>query len=186
MYTLNRGLCVPSFRPETVAVPETSSIGTIAPDTLESDELSGVMAVWREHAGEAGVPARDAVLPKPMRAYLRHISLVRWIAEDNDYEFRFFGDAHAQAYGVARKPGYRLSETMKESPEFTQALKSSFDFVRRQRMTLAYRGLIGRDFPDARFVWFESLYLPLRGDGDAVEFVMNASVYTPRNAGQWS
>lgn len=42
---------------------------------------------------------------------------------------------------------------------------------------------MGRDLSHARFDWFETLYLPLGVDGD-VEFILNASVYQPRD-GKW-
>ena len=176
---------MPASQSRPIAIPEKSAIGVVDVDTIESAEIIGVLGIWRAHAGEAGVPARDAVLPRPLRSYLRHISLVRWIAEDDDYEFRFFGDAHVQAYDMTRLPGYRLSETIAEAPEFGTALKSSFEFARLRKAPIAFRGTIGRDFPDARFVWFESLYLPLFGESGEIEFVMNASYYTPRNASQW-
>ena len=115
---------------------------------------------------------------------MRHISLIRWIAEDNDYETRFIGDAHVQAYGETSPAGYRLSAVIAERPEFGNMLKSSYDMARVRRAPLIIRGFIGPEFPDARFVWFETVYLPLRGPGDDVEFVMNAAVYQPKD-GTW-
>ncbi|HTW36901.1 MAG TPA: hypothetical protein VMD53_19945 [Rhizomicrobium sp.] len=156
----------------------------LGPQEISSKVISDVLAVWQSRAGKHDIPARDAVLPKPMAPFMRHISLMRWIAEESDYETRFIGDAHVQAYGETAPAGHRMSTTIAERPEFGNMLKSSYDMARMRRTPLIIRGFIGPEFPDARFVWFETVYLPLRGPADDVEFVMNAAVYQPKD-GAW-
>jgi len=119
-----------------------------------------------------------------MAPHMRHISLIRWIAEEDDYEARFIGDAHVQAYGESSPPGHRMKAVIAERPEFGNMLRSSYDMTRMRRAPLIIRGFIGNEFPDARFVWFETVYLPLRGSGEDVEFVLNAAVYQPKD-GAW-
>jgi hypothetical protein len=167
-----------------MATPLNSSVAILAPRDISTKVIADVLAVWQSHAGDHGMPARDHVLPKPMAPFMRHISLIRWIAEDDDYEARFIGDAHVQAYGESSPPGRRMSTVIAERPEFGNALRASYDMARTRRAPLIMRGFIGGEFPDARFVWFETVYLPLRGDNSDVEFVMNAAVYQPRD-GAW-
>lgn len=164
--------------------PGTSAVKSIAHGELRSPELVAVQTIWSSRAGAAGVPTRDALLPRPLAPYLRHISLVRWMAEERDYEFRFVGDAHVQAYGFASDPGYRLGTFETAEPGFAAFIRSAYDRTRTRRTPLAYRGIIGHDFPHSRFTWFETLYLPLRGRSDAVDYVLNASMYAPRG-GAW-
>jgi hypothetical protein len=167
-----------------VAAPSNSSMTILAPQDISTKIIANVLSVWQSHVGAHDVPSRDAVLPKPMKPFMRHISLLRYIAEEDDYESRFVGDAHVQAYGASSPPGQRMSVVIAERPEFGNMLKSCYDMTRMRRVPLIIRGLIGSEFPDARFVWVETVYLPLRGNGDDVEFVMNAAVYQPKD-GAW-
>src|SRR5271155_4648452 len=166
---------MPRAQAQPIATPENSSMSILGPKDISSEVLKKVLAVWQSQAGQHDIPARDAVLPKSMAPFMRHISLLRWIAEESDYETRFIGDAHVQAYGATSPAGYRMSSVIAERPEFGNMLKSCYDLARVRRAPLIIRGFIGAEFPDARFVWFETVYLPLRGHGDDVEFVMNAA-----------
>lgn len=171
-------------RAQPIEKPSNSSMSILAASEISTKAISSVLGIWQRHIGAHDIPARDSVLPKPMAPFMRHISLVRWIAEDDDYETRFIGDAHVQAYGETSPPGHRLKTVIAERPEFGNMLRSSYDMTRIRRAPLIIRGLIGNEFPDARFVWFETVYLPLRGAGSDVEFVMNAAAYQPKD-GTW-
>jgi hypothetical protein len=175
---------MPRAHAQPIATPANSSMAILGPQEISSEALKKVLAIWQSQAGRHDMPTRDQVLPKPLAPYMRHISLLRWIAEENDYETRFIGDAHVQAYGETAPAGHRMSATIAERPEFGNMLKSSYDLARMRRAPLIIRGFIGPEFPDALFVWFETVYLPLRGNGDDVEFVMNAAVYQPKD-GAW-
>lgn len=164
--------------------PSNSSISIHAPHEISTKVIADVLAVWKTRAGKHDIPTRDDVLPKPMAALMRHISLIRWIANQDDYETRFIGDAHVQAYGQTAPAGHRMSTVIAERPEFGNMLKSCYDMARTRREPLIMRGFVGPEFPDARFVWFETVYLPLRGLGSDVEYVMNAAVYQPKD-GAW-
>ena len=163
------------------ARPDKTRIVEITPAELESPEVRAIFAIWEERRGRRPMPTREEIVPKPLGKLLRYISLTRFVPEDGDYEVRIIGDAHVEAYG-RNSPGERLSAVKSTSPEFVAALKHSYDLVRTQRAPLGYRGIMGRDLSQARFDWFETLYMPL-GGGD-VEFILNASVYRPRD-GKW-
>jgi hypothetical protein len=156
----------------------------LGPQEISSEVLKKVLGIWQSQAGDHGVPTRDQVLPRRLAPFMRHISLMRWIAEESDYETRFVGDAHVQAYGATAPAGHRMSATIAQRPEFGNMLKSSYDLARMRRAPLIIRGFVGPEFPDALFVWFETIYLPLRGNADDIEFVMNAAVYQPKD-GTW-
>lgn len=175
---------MPRAYAQPIATPANSSMSILGPQDISSEVLKKVLGIWDSQAGDHGVPARDQLLPKRLAPFMRHISLMRWIAEESDYEMRFVGDAHVQAYGATAPAGHRMSTTIAERPEFGNMLKSSYDMARTRRAPLIIRGFIGPEFPDALFVWFETVYLPLRGNGDDVEFVMNAAVYQPKD-GIW-
>jgi hypothetical protein len=163
-------------------MPERTEIVEISPDQLESVEVRAVFDIWERHRNGRTMPSREEVLPRPLGKLLRNISLMRFIPQTDDYELRFIGDAHVQAYGP-NSPGQKISDTKAASPQFVAALKYSFDLARTRRAPVGYRGIMGRDLSLARFDWFETLYLPL-GTGDEVQFILNASVYKPRG-GKW-
>lgn len=163
------------------AMPENTRIVEITPEQLESNEIRAIFAIWQERRGSRLMPSREEVVPRPLGKLLRYISLTRFVPEDGDYEVRIVGDAHAEAYGK-NSHGERLSEVKSVSPEFVAALKYSYDLVRARWAPVGYRGIMGRDLSQARFDWFETLYMPLGTDD--VEFILNASVYRPRD-GKW-
>ncbi len=58
-------------------------------------------------------------------------------------------------------------------PAFGVHLKTSYDVVRMTISAYTYRGAIGMDIPTARFVWFETCYLPLGDAQDAVDHILH-------------
>jgi hypothetical protein len=52
--------------------------------------------------------------------------------------------------------------------------------VRTTGDPFAVRGWIGKDVPDARFVYHESVFLPFGDDGETVDHELIVSVYVPR------
>jgi hypothetical protein len=166
----------------TKTIPDKTVIVPTAPAQFESPEIHGVYRIWAEKRGERAMPTREELLPRPLARYLRNISLVRVIPETQDYEMRIIGDAHAEAYGWTSQ-GLKLSRMRPSAPEMVDMLKDSYELVRTFRLPIGFRGILGRDLTQAKFDWFETLYLPLGHDG-VVDHVLNASVYRPKD-GEW-
>jgi hypothetical protein len=165
------------------AAPQKSSVEKIAPNDVSSREMQGVLSIWTERRAGRLMPARDDVLPRAMSRYLPNISLVKVLASELDYEFRIVGNVHAQAYGT-RDQGIRMSDVIARDAGFGHALKASFDAVVRKRAPVAYRGPVGLDVGPARFVWLETLFLPLGNTDETVDHLLNAGTYMPLN-GAW-
>ncbi|HKD22385.1 MAG TPA: hypothetical protein VKB71_10240 [Rhizomicrobium sp.] len=173
-----------AYAGQLIKTPQISSVEVIHPRDFASYVNASVYAVWKKFAGDYDdVPSRDAMLPKPVAPFMSHISLMRWAPEYDDYEIRFMGDAHVQAHGLTYKPGIHLSAACGATPQYGRALKRSNDQARTHRAPVAMRGLLN-EAPDARSVRFEAGYLPLRGEGEDVEFVLNVAVYQLRE-GAW-
>ncbi len=164
-----------------ISVPETSSVSIVSLAELESDELRHITAAWSRLKDGRLMPAREEVGPRAFGSYARNVSLIRAIEGGEDYEFRVVGDAHVQAYGAS--PHKYVSEVIASAPDYGTRLKLSYDYVRMSGQPLAFRGLMGRDLPDSRFVWFEAAYLPLGADGK-VDHILTVAVYAPRS-GTW-
>lgn len=189
MLETSAALCDELFMPPSTTesifttVPETSSVAPISIAEIDSKELQDIVTIWNRWRGGRSMAARSDVAPKTLGRLVRNISLLRVLSTDEDYEFRITGSAHTQAYG-ASKANKRLSEVLAEAPGFGRRLKNCLDLVVETREPAAYRGKIGRDVGDARFVWLETVFLPL-GDSDAaVDHILIATVYVPVN-GIW-
>ena len=155
--------------------PEKTSVEAIALADIESPEVATITAAWNKWRGLHSMPARERLTLRDLKGAAAHISLASVAGED--YEFRIIGDAHVQAYGTSYQ-NKRLSNVIAASPRFGKQLKASYDLVRSTHRAYAFRGLIGRDAPDATFAWFETCYLPF--GTDAVDHILNAAVYAPR------
>ncbi|MEJ1970805.1 MAG: PAS domain-containing protein [Rhizomicrobium sp.] len=164
-------------------VPEKTPIAEIRPGELESPDLRAIYAIWCENRGGRSMPQREEVMPRPLGRLVRNVSLVKVLADAADYEFRVIGDVHVQAYG-ANAQGLKFSDLIASNPDFGNVLKASYDLVCARRAPVAFRGFMGREMTQARFDWLETIYMPLRDAEGGVAYVMNASVYVPRN-GAW-
>lgn len=162
--------------------PEKTIILPVAPADFEAPEIRAVYAIWDEKRGERPMPLRSDVLPRPLARHLRFISLAKVLHETNDYELRVIGDAHVEAYG-RNGQGLRISQVAGAGSVMGEMLRDSYDLVRTFRRPLGLRGILGRDITQAKFDWFETLYLPL-GSGGVVNYILNTATYRPKD-GKW-
>jgi len=160
-----------------VRIPEKTSVEAIALADVESPEVATIVAAWNKWRGLHAMPGRERLEPRDLGRAAAHISLARVVGEGEDYEFRIIGDAHVQAYGTSYQ-NKSLLDVIAASPRFGKQLKASYDLVRTTGRAYAFRGLIGRDVPDAAFAWFETCYLPF--GADSVDHILNAAVYAPK------
>lgn len=165
------------------AIPDRGSVVPIAFADIESERVRTVYEAWDRWRGIRTMPTREEIVMRDLGNAAANISLVHVLPQGNDYEFRVIGAAHAQAYDLNFQ-GRRMSDALGFSPRFGKILKSSYDMVCAMRRPYAFRGVIGRDAPSARFVRFETCYLPLGPSPAKVDYVMNAAFYTPRG-GSW-
>lgn len=153
-----------------------NAVQVIAPADAESVAVRHVVQVWRRWCGFSAMPTCAKLCPRDLGRTLPNISLARVIS-GSDYEFVIIGDRHVQAYGHSYQ-GRRLSEVIAAAPRFGRQLQASYDFVRTTGQPLGFRGMIGHDVPDARFAWFETVYLPLGSSGTGVDHVLNVATYS--------
>ena len=164
-------------------LPERGSVIPIAFTDIESERVRAVYQAWDRWREARSMPTRNEIVMRDLGNAAANISLVHVLPEESDYEFRVIGAAHVQAYDLNLQ-GRRMSDALAFSPRFGKILKSSYDMVCAMRRPYAFRGIIGKDAPNARFVRFETCYLPLGPSPDKVDYVMNAAFYTPRG-GSW-
>jgi hypothetical protein len=105
---------------------------------------------------------------------LRDMILVKIIDGGADYEYRIVGDAQVQAFSIPLQ-GRRISEIAVTAPWFSQIATVTYEYVRRSGEPLAIRGRTGSEFPEARFVYHESVFLPLGANDAAVDHILIVS-----------
>jgi hypothetical protein len=163
-----------------IDAPQKTSVSTVDLADIRCTETSALVQAWNKWRGWHAMPAYRAWIEADLGGDLEHASMARVVDGDHDYEFEFIGDAHVRAYGINHQ-GRRISDIARLSPRFGKQLKASYDLVRISGHPHAFQGAIGAEDSSARFVWFETAYLPFGAPG-AVDCILNAAVYRLREA----
>jgi len=161
--------------------PEQSTTSIIAPGEIENAVGRTAYAYWRMLKGERSMPARAKLSPRDMKGILRNVVLLRVIDGGADYEYRIVGELFVWAYGVQFRDK-RLTQIEAAAPAHGARMRQLYEHIRTNAAPFAFRGWVGRDIPDSRFVYYESILLPFADDGAAVDHILAASVYVPKAA----
>lgn len=157
----------------------TTVVASVGLADIVSVETQAIVQAWKRWRGWYGMPNSSVLAETDLGGYAEHASVARVIDGGRDYEFEYIGAAHVRAYG-ANHQGSRVSDVCHLSPRFGKQLKASYDLVRISGHPHAFQGTLGDDNADARFVWFETAYLPFGGQG-VVDCILNAAVYHLRS-----
>lgn len=158
---------------------QTASVSAIGVADLLCDETRSLVRAWNKWRGWHAMPHYRSWAEADLGDQLAHASMTRAVDGGRDYEFEFIGDAHVRAYGINHQ-GKRVSDIARVSPRFGRQLKASYDLVRISGHPHAFQGSVSPESIEARFLWFETVYLPIGGSG-GVEHILNAAVYQLRD-----
>ena len=158
---------------------EKTFVSAIGLSDLAGAETKALAQAWKKWRGWHSMPSSRTWTQSNLGRWAAHASIARVIDGGGDYAFEFIGSAHVHAYGVNHQ-GRRVSDIMNLSPRFGRQLKASYDLVRISGHPHAFQGAIGAEDSQARFVRFETAYLPL-GDDGTVDVVLNAAFYQMRD-----
>lgn len=153
--------------------------GVIALDAIESPIVREGHAYWCRLKGARAYPARQDMTPREMAPLLRNICLLRVV--DGDYEYRIVGDAHVISHGFNMQ-GLRVSEVDKVSPGYGTVLKGLYDRAVRKRDAFALRGWMERGDTGKKYIYSESVFMPMGPDETTIDHVLTFSVYVPRDS----
>jgi hypothetical protein len=161
-----------------LTTPEKTAVEAVGIADLVCAPTASLVQAWKKWRGWSALAPYRAWAEARLGGEIEHASMARVLAGGQDYEFEFIGDAHVRAYGVDHS-GRRVSDIARLSPRFGRQLKASYDLVRISAHPHAFQGTIGAEDSAARFVWFETAYLPI-GERGSVDYVLNAAVYRLR------
>ncbi|MGA7674634.1 MAG: PAS domain-containing protein [Rhizomicrobium sp.] len=151
-----------------------TAIQVVTLEGLESPIVKLAADYWCSLRNGRRFPAHEDLYPRDMARILRDTILVKIIEQGADYEYRILGDAQVQAYSIPLQ-GRRISDIADIAPWFRQIAMTTYEYVRQSGEPLAMRGSVGREFPEAKFVYHESLFLPLGDNENAVDHLLIVS-----------
>lgn len=161
--------------------PEQSVVALIAYDTVENAITRTAAAYWTALRRYRALPARAQLAPRDMRAILSNVVLLRVIDDGRDYEYRIAGEAFVWAYS-AQFRGLFLSDVEAVNPEHGERMRALYEHVRATAAPIGLQGWIGRNLPQARFVYHETVLLPFGDDGACVDHILIASFFVPNRS----
>jgi hypothetical protein len=160
--------------------PDQSSVKVIKLDELENAVTCTAASYWRMlRGGERKLPSRDQLAPRDMRAILRNVVLLKVIDGGKDYEYRIVGDMFAWAYDLQFR-GMRLSQIEAAEPAHGKRMRELYEHVRAAAKPVALQGWVGREIANAKFVYYETVVLPLGADSVTVDHILVTSFHVPK------
>jgi len=157
------------------------SSGILALDGVMNPIIRQGLDYWQRLRDDRPYPSREEVHPSDLRTLLRHVVLLRLVDDGADYEYRIVGDAHVQSHGFCMQ-GLRVSDVDRFSPGYGPVLKRLYDRAVRRREAFAFRGWLERGDQMKKYIYNESVFMPLGPNRIVIDHVLNFSVYMPRDS----
>jgi hypothetical protein len=158
-------------------IPQTSSGEIVDIAQLEAAVVQRAAARWKRLRGARRFPPEPSGVLAEVGS---HAILVRVLEEGADYEYLQVGDALVAGFREDFS-GRRLSDIIATTPRFGLGLKMLYEMVRSGGEPLYYRGWVGADMPDARFIYYESAVLPFGTDEARVDHIVVTSMLVLRD-----
>lgn len=163
---------------QTRAAPDSGAPAVVEVATPQDLLLQDVLAYWRGKCpDEDTLPGRAAIDPTEIPRLLPHLYLVdveQAAALQPVYRLRLIGSVHERLYGGKVQIGRTVDELMGERARYFHC---NFDAVRRRRAPVGYRGKLVW-WPDRDWLDFESIQMPLAGDGRNIDMILGATVFS--------
>ena len=143
------------------------------PATIASPKLQRLHAYWDAKRGSRPMPARADIDPVEIPWILGNLSLIE-VRGEGDYRWRLDG-SNLSAFFGCEMTGRSISEY--PYPAFIEKMRATLDAA--VRAGGPSRGV--RRFSTNTQKWnYESLYLPLSGDGKRIDMLIQAIEIDPR------
>ena len=158
-------------------IPQTSSGEIVDIALLEAAVVQRADACWKLLKGKRRFPSDPAGVLEQVGS---NALLLRVLEEGADYEYLSVGKELVSGFAEDFS-GQRLSEIIATTPRFGLGLKMLYEMVRSGCEPLYYRGWVGADMPDAKFLYYESAVLPFGKDEARVDHIVVTSMLVLRD-----
>jgi hypothetical protein len=163
--------------PSSSPLPSDGSVVIAVEDARNPFVKMGV-AYWRSLCGQRQFPARGELTLRGMAPFMPYIVIITVIAGGADYEFSYVGDAQRLAFHTYFK-GMRVSQIEAAAPELGGLLRGVYEMVRSSGVPFAVRGRVDHEPSGSKFLYHETVFLPLGARDDAVDHLLIAGVQIP-------
>lgn len=137
-------------------------------DTLTHPVLIALRDYWRRIADGRGMPARRDFEPLDITDILAHIVLFDVEGDPPRFRFRLAGTAATERAGVDPTGRY-----FDDFPDSEVAIERMVTCVRECRPYFVVDAFVWSDRPS---LYYQTLPLPLSGDGETVDMLVSATV----------
>lgn len=171
----------PAERIATVTPDTADLVGhRVANEDIQSAVVREAIDVWSAKKGARRYPSRDALTPRDMMRFLRHVTLYRLKDGGTDFEYRVMGDAVVQAWGrsFVGCDSAKLNRIRAGMGDVIQRICAS---IARRGEPLVVRGVLSKG--EYEHIDQETVFLPLGPDDTTIDHVLSVSWYAPKPPG---
>lgn len=162
-------------------VPQTETIRSITPDRVRSKSLRSLLAYWESKERQLGrLPERNDLQPDEMLPFLPFVSLIEVRRNPLSFRFRLVGT------GIVGAMGREATNRLVDDDMFgtsTEAVEAFFS-IPLDTHGPAYASGEYTVTPSGRQLGFESLLVPLSGNGQVIDMLLGGLVGQRLAAGE--
>jgi hypothetical protein len=163
--------------PSSVA-PVTDGATVIAIEDAVNPFVKAGVAVWQSLCGQRKFPARADLTLRAMAPFLPYAVIIAVIEDGADFEFRYVGEAQREAFKTYFK-GMRVSQIEAVAPELGGLLRGAYGLAASTGVPFAVRGRVDHEPPGSKFLYHESVFLPLGASDATVDHLLVVGVQIP-------
>jgi len=134
---------------------------------------------WRKGLrGRRRFPARADMTLRGLAPILPYAVIVSVIDGGADFEFRYVGEAQREAFKTSFK-GLRVSQIESVLPELGEMLRDVYEQARATGTPFIVRGRVDHEPANSKFLYHETVFLPLGASDAAVDHLLVVGVQIP-------
>jgi hypothetical protein len=161
------------------SLPAERQVATAVPlENAVNPHVKKAIDYWRSLCGRRRFPARADMTLRGLAPILPYAVIVSVIDAGADFEFRYVGEAQRAAFKTSFK-GLRVSQIEAVLPELGGMLRDVYEQTRATGVPFIVRGRVDHEPVNSKFLYHETVFLPLGADDAAVDHLLVVGVQIP-------
>jgi hypothetical protein len=154
-------------------------VATAVPlDNAVNPHVRKAIAYWRSLCGQRRFPARADMTLRGLAPILPYAVIVGVVDGGADFEYRYVGEAQREAFKTSFK-GLRVSQIEAAVPELGALLRGVYEQARATGEPFIARGRVDHEPENSKFLYHESVFLPLGASAAVVDHILVVGVQIP-------